>query len=267
MNIKRLITNKYTLSVIILVSCLLADIILHKGMSRAIITDNFTSKRNPVKLPVCTQMLIQKSKQWVQAVNTTERISRLPATTDGFEMDVYFDPSKNHFEVYHDSSNVSRALADELLEIYSRRKLSSSIWIDFKNLTPANSAAALQNLILVREKYHLQNKIIVESSDAQSLRRFCDSGFFTSYYVPFFNPYLLKEDELIQKIDFITQHIRQYPSSALSGYYFQYPVLKKFFPGYPLLTWTSNSNISIVANVFNLHLKNDPQVKIVLYPY
>lgn len=94
-----------------------------------------------------------------------------------------------------------------------------------------------------------------------SLRTFCDSGFFTSYYIPYFNPYLLSETELVDQIDSISYQMKLYPASALSGYYFQYPVLKKFFPGFPVLTWTYNSNISLVTNMFNLHLKMTTRLK------
>lgn len=267
MKIKRFITNKYTLSVIIIIGCLLADIILHKGMSRVIMPESFTKKRKPQNLAVCSQILIQKSKRWIQGMNTLERIKKLSPGTDGFEMDVYFDTSKKHFEAYHDSSDIARLDVDSILLKYKEKNLDASIWFDFKNLTTANAGQSLQKFIEIRDRFELGNKMIIESPDAKSLRQFCDSGFFTSYYIPFFNPYMISENELILQIDYIAGQMKLYPASAMSGYYFQYPVLKKYFPSYPILTWTSNSNISLVANMFNIHLKNDMQIKIVLYPY
>jgi len=267
MNIKRFITNKYTLSVIILACCLLTDIFLHKGMSRVILADSFTGKRKPQNLPVCSQLLLQKSKRWIQGVNTVEKINALPVGTDGFEMDVYFDTAKKHFESYHDSSGPTRVVVDSILNNYKNKGFTASIWFDFKNLNSFNAALALQKFIELRGRFNLDHKIIIESPVAKNLRLFCDNGFYTSYYIPFFNPYLIGENALVGQIDSITTQIKSYPASAMSGYYFQYPVLKKYFPNYPVLTWTSKSNISLVANMFNIQLKNDPHVKIVLYPY
>ena len=109
--------------------------------------------------------------------------------------------------------------------------------------------------------------MIIESSSPANLTAFCDSGFFTSYYAPNFNPYQIQEDTLVNFIDIMANNLKKYRVTALSGYYFQYPVLKKYFPNFPILTWTDKSNISLITRVFNKHLENEQQIKIVLYPY
>ena len=241
------IINKYTLSLLILLLCLGTDILLHKGVSRVIIPRSFTSKRIPQNFSRCERLLINSGKKWIKAINTVERITQLPTDEAGFEMDVYFDTAKNYLLVYHDSSENNRPKIEDILKVYKDRKLSSSIWLDFKNLSGINEKQSLAYILSLRRKYDLQNKLIVESSFPQFLQSFCDSGFFTSYYAPFFNPYLQTESEIIQTIDTISFNLKNYPTSALSGYYFQYPLLKKFFPNYPLLTWADNSGVSLVT--------------------
>lgn len=258
--------NKYTLSLLILLLCLAVDIILHKGMSRVLVPKSFTENRVPKYLKLCEQPLVVSDKKWSKAVNTVQRMEQLAAGTAGLEMDVYFDISKNILQVYHDSSESNHPFIEDILNVYKTRQLTASIWLDFKNLTPVNEVKSVRYISYLRKRYQLQNKIIVESSVPQCLPAFCDSGFFTSYYTPFFNPYQLTEAQITSVIDTISGNLKKYPASALSGYYFQYPLLKKFFPGYPVLIWAEKDRYSFVSNVFNYSLGNEPQVKIVLYP-
>ncbi len=261
------ITNKYTVSVLILLCLFLTDVILHKGMSRVILRTDFSENIKAVKLPVCNQPLIAKNKIWIKAVDNTDLMKKIPANTAGIECDIYFDTMKNGFSVYHDSAALSDLNLDSLLAVYSLRKLQANIWLDFKNLNNANALPSLQEISRLKDKYGLSNQIIVESSAAQFLKMFCDSGYFTSYYVPLFNPYKVTENELILFTDSIRNNIKKYPASALSGYYFQYPVLKKLFPGYPILTWADNASMSVVSYFFKRQLENDESIKVILYPF
>ena len=261
------ITNKYTVSVLILLCLLLADIILHKGMSRVILPSSFTDKVSPVNLPICNRPLIQKEKNWIKAVDNIDLMKKLPANTAGIECDVYFNLVKDHFEVYHDSTALSSLNLDSLLTVYSKKKFSANIWLDFKNLSRENVIPSLREITRLKNKYNLSNQLIIESSNGQHLKVFCDSGYFTSYYVPFFNPYQATENEVIQFTDSVHKSIENYPASALSGYYFQYPVLKKFFPNYPILTWVDNASVSVVSYIFKRQLENDESIKVILYPF
>lgn len=261
------ITNKYTLSVLILLCLLLLDVILHKGMSRVIIPDTFTDKIMPVNLPVCDRPLLKKDKHWIKAVDNIELMKKLPANTAGIECDVYFDIQKNYFEVYHDSSKRSTLNLDSLLSMYASQKLDANLWFDFKNLDEANAFPSLAEIKRLQHKYKIGNQLIIESSSPQYLRSFCESGFYTSYYVPFFNPYYANESDLIHFTDSVRNNLIKYPVSALSGYYFQYPVLKKFFPNYPILTWIDHASLSVVSYFFKRQLDNDESIKVILYPF
>lgn len=260
------ITNKYTVSGLILLCLLLADIILHKGMSRVIIPSSFTDKIKPVSLPVCSNKLVPKDKHWIKAVDNTAIMNKVPVTTAGIECDVYFDLQKNNFNVYHDSSAMSALTLDSLLSVYQSRGLQSDVWLDFKNLTAGNSMASLAEVTRLKNKYGLSGKLIIESHEPEYLKPFCDSGYFTSYYVPTFNPYKASEDEIVSFATTVRNNLTQYPTSAVSGYYYQYPILKKFFPNYPILTWSDNGSVSVVSYVFRRQLEHDENIVVVLYP-
>jgi hypothetical protein len=217
-------------------------------------------------LNACKQPLQVNGKRWVKAINTVNRANELPADAAGFEMDVYFDTTKNCLLLYHDSTEYSTLCIEAVLDVYKKRKMAASIWLDFKNLSAANEQQSLKYIGALRNTYELNNKLIVESPHPECLQSFCRSGFFTSYYTPFFNPYQEQEAAVIEYIDSIKNKLRQYPVSALSGYYFQYPLLKKYFPGFPLLTWAADGKLSAVAYFFNRQLNADDQLKVVLYP-
>lgn len=260
------IRNKYTVSLLILLLCLAVDIVLHKGMSRVMLPKSFTVNRNPQMLNRCDNPLTVTDKRWKKAVNTVQLMEQVTLDVAGLEIDVYFDTTRNVLLAYHDSSQREHPLVEDILNVYQARKLTASLWLDFKNLTPSNEKQSLAYLSVLRQRYQLQNKMIVESYAPQCLHSFCDSGFFTCYYTPFFNPYKLTEKEITRAIDTIASNLKKYPASALSGYYFQYPLFKKFFPNYPVLIWAQKDRFSFISTVFNYSITSDPQVKIVLYP-
>jgi hypothetical protein len=257
--------NKYFFGLVVILIIICVDILFHKGMTRVLIPDSFTKNISPADFPHCNNILIQHSKRWVKAVDNEAAIKKLAGNTDGFEVDIYFDTTIHSFYVYHDSSGISSLTVDHLLDVYKKRNLTSSIWFDFKNLNYFNHEGSLIALIALRQKYGLQNKMIVESSQISYLTHFCENGFFTSYYTPYFNPYELKENDLKNIVDTISHNLKLYPVSALSGYYFQYPFLKKYYPGYPILTWAEKNNFSLVSAVFNWHLEKESHLKIILY--
>jgi len=264
---KGFITNKYTISVFILLAILAVDVYLHKGMSRVMLPESFTDKRMPQKnLPFCKASLIIKGKKWRKAVNNLDIASKIDASLSGFESDIHFDTSKNSFFVYHDSSSISNLSLETMFATIFQRKKDASVWLDFKNLSLANAKQALTKLCEIREEFALQKRIIVESSTIQALTMFCDSNFYTSYYTPFFNPYNESEEKIVETIDNISSLLKKYPVSALSGYYFQTPFLMKFFPDFPILTWADDAHLSIVGNIFKYQLEQQKNISIILYP-
>lgn len=266
MNIPGFIKNKYTISVLILLGLLLADVLLHKGMSRVILPDLFTDKISLFNGTPKNNLLPVIDKAWIRAINSIEQLEALPQQTAGFEFDAYFDQDSHSFRVYHDSGKMSLLDAENLLSVYDKRKLASGVWIDLKNLEATNAMDALTEAIRLRKKFGLENKLIIESSKPELLSAFCDSSFYTSYYIPFFNPYKMEETALIEEIKKIQSLLEAYPACSLSGYYFQYPLIRKFFPHYPILTWADEPSISLISYYFNRVLKNDEMVKVVLYP-
>lgn len=258
--------NKYKLILAILCLYLLLDGILHKGMVRVMLPASYPAHALQQPYKGDKSKLLVGDKQWVQAVNTLDRLNRLPANAAGLECDIYFNSAKNLFEVHHDPGKSTGPDLSTWLQTYQQRKMSASLWLDFKNLDAGNQVMALAELSRLRRVSGLSKKILVESSEATLLTAFSDSGFFTSYYTPLFNPYLAGDAEKKQWADSIAAVLGRCRVDALSGYYFQYPFLQHYFSNYPVLTWAVEDRWSLAAALFRRKLQADSSVFILLYP-
>jgi heptose-I-phosphate ethanolaminephosphotransferase len=264
--LKWIAQNKYKLMVFIIGLYLLLDILQHKGQVRVLFPKEFSGSQYQVIPYRNMSDLTRKGKNWIKGVNTKEQLNKLDQEVAGFECDVYFDTVSKSFDVHHDADKSIGYGLNELLQTYQQRNLQASIWLDIKSLDQSNDTLALQNLISLRDKYKLQNKILVESSHAEVLASFCDNGFFTSYYVPFFNPYKISNDKMKVWADSIASVISKAKVDALSGYYFQSSFLNHYFPKYPVLTWIDNADFSLVNALFQRKINSNRSIFIVLKP-
>lgn len=265
MTINQIFKNKYTLLVFIIMLMLFADAILHKGLVRVILKKNFPEVKIDDIEPSKKAILINTNKEWVKAINTKELMSRVDRSSSGLEFDIYFDSTKKIFDVHHDVNNSIGLNFDDLLKIYKDRNLKASIWIDFKNLNNFNYLPALNELIKLRNKYDLKNKILVESYRTDLLQTYSDSSLFTSYYTPYFNPYLIDGDSIKSLVIQLASVIKKSKVNALSGYYFQYPFLHKYFPKFPILIWSPNDKWSLINRIYKAKIKGSNEIFISLY--
>lgn len=263
MLLKAIIRNKYKSIAAILLLLLLLDGWTHKGQLRVLFPKDFGSAPPGDTLPASFP-LQNTGKYWVKGINTPARFNKLDNTVSGFECDVYFNQQENSFEVRHDANEQTQVRLHQLLELYALKKMQCPVWLDFKNCSSANNRQAVQLLRSYQQQYGLQQKILVESSDPGALAVFSDSGFFTSYYVPRFNPYLLDADSLEKWKQRLSHAFSISHAHALSGYYFQYPFVKSCFPGFPVLTWAPRKSFSLVNWFFRRKLDSDPALYIIL---
>ena len=263
--LNRLLQNKYKLIAAFLAIYLLADLVLHKGLVRVMIQKKFPDHAIDSGASKDKHMLINTGKSWVKAVNTLARLEAIDQYCSGMECDVYFDTAKKIFDVHHDENKSTGLNLDTLLQVYRKRGLQASLWLDFKNLTDNNARESLLTLIQLRKRYGLNNKVLVESSQAYLLKDFGDSGFYTSFYTPLFNPYLATDDSIKRSVDSLSVVISKVSVDALSGYYFQYPFLYHYFPRYPILIWSPNDRFSLVNWWYKYKIEHTPEVFISLY--
>lgn len=265
--LKLVAQNKYKLMAFIILLYLLVDVLQHKGQTRVLFPKNFPGIKLKALLPQSKSILINKDKNWKKAINTKLQLDGLRPDIGGFECDIYFDnTSTSSFNVYHDPGKGTGYTLNDLLALYKQKNLQASIWLDIKNLDNSNAPLVLQSLMALRNKYKLQNKILVESGRADLLTAFSDSGFYTSYYTPMFNPYQLSDSVLGSRADSIAAVVSKAKVNAVSGYYFQYSFLHYYFPNYPVLTWVDASSFSLANLMFRRKLYSEKSIFIVLKP-
>ncbi|MGB4843821.1 MAG: hypothetical protein WBP16_05100 [Ferruginibacter sp.] len=265
MLLKWAFNNKYKLMVFIIGLYVTVDVLQHKGQTRVLFPLHFPQSEVNAGAPG-NNTLINTNKNWTKAVNTPDKLNTIDKTSSGFECDVYFNLQKNNFEVHHDPDKSTGTGLEELLIHYQQQNLTASIWLDFKNLTDSNAATALNKLIKLRYRFNLHNKLLVESARADLLTAYADSGFFTAYYTPMFNPYKIDDEEKKQWVDSIASVIKNSKVSAISGYYFQYPFLQHYFRDYKILTWSVSDKLSVVNWLFKRKIAGDAAIYISLNP-
>lgn len=264
--LKLIAQNKYKLMVCIISLYLFTDVWLHKGQARVLFGKTFPAAALQAGSPKSKSAVVIQNKTWTKGVNTHEQLEQLEITARGFECDVYYDTEKKDFDVYHDADKQTGQTLKALLNQYRQKKMTAAIWLDIKNLTAGNATHVLASLLELQKEYGLQNKLLVESGMAGLLTAFSDSGFYTVYYIPMFNPYQVNDTELKSWADSIVSATNAARVNALSGYYFQYPFLQHYFPRYPVLTWAEKKPLSMVNRLFRNKLAGDTSIAIVLYP-
>jgi hypothetical protein len=239
---------------------------MHKGLVRVMIPKAFHSGVIDSSRPANHNAVYNSHKEWVKAVNTIELMKRVDQQSSGIECDIYISPDKKYFNVHHDNSMTEGVNLDSLLAVYHSRGLQASLWLDLKNLRDSNYTQALTELVRLRSKYSLAGKLLVESNRVNFLKSFSDSGFYTSYYTALFNPYTISEDSQRYWVNHISDVLHKSSVNAISGSYYQYPFLHRFFPNYPILLWSPNDRFSIINWWFKQRIATDDAVYIVLYP-
>ncbi|HMO61386.1 MAG TPA: hypothetical protein PKC39_00475 [Ferruginibacter sp.] len=245
--------------------CIVYDAARHKGMIRVLLPKTFpdAAVQCPTALPAAFNF---QAKKWIKAVNSNNALTALPLHLPGIETDIYFNAGQNKFEVRHDPGEAPTGQLDSILQFLKQHSATAGIWLDIKNLDSSNMLQAAQAITVLRDSFSLEGRIIIESPQAQCLQPFVDNNFFTSFYAPYFNPYLVSDAQLTRYADSIRLLLAQYPVHAVSGYYYQVNFLKAYLPGYPVLSWFKKNEWSIPGYLLYNKLAADTAIKIILQP-
>lgn len=189
------------------------------------------------QIPFKFEHLGYTDKIWAHRVNSIEKLEYTQENYTGIELDIMFDKSTLSFDVNHPpAASINLNLDTYFSQIDSIKKL--GIWLDFKNLDSINRHEALNRLLQLTEKYHLnKSSIIVESQFPEYLDIFSNVGFITSYYLPT-RLSDLNEKNLHVKIEQIKNNILQYPTTAISTNINDYELIATFFPHKKKYLWS-----------------------------
>jgi hypothetical protein len=204
------------------------------------------------------------NKVWLHKVNSVSRAKIIQENYKGLEMDVVYDPVKECFDVHHHKSPSINLCLEELLQNLDD-PTQHYFWLDFKNLDTSNQRMALAELQRLTKKYKIKENIIVESPNPVLLTPFTDEKFYTSYYLPTFNPFYIHDDSIKKYLKEIDDNLSRCRVNAISGYYFQYPFMEKYFPETDLLVWhIMEEKTDLFSYLIRERLILNSQIKVVL---
>ncbi len=180
-------------------------------------------------------------KVWVHHVNNVKRLQKLLPDFNGIECDVFYNTAINSFEVYHDSSEISGLQLETYLQLPGT--LLKYFWFDFKNLDTINADKALHLFNRFDSMYQIKQRVIIESTNPLALRKIADGGYFTSYYIPVFNP--AEYGSISTYADSVKKNI--YPRfEAISQGEETIGKLDTLIPNVKKLTWLTSRKLALV---------------------
>lgn len=201
---------------------------------------------------------------WLHRVNNPERARYFLHSFSGFEIDIYYDDTKNIFNVDHDNRDYNTTLYDMLSVIREQNQV--WIWLDFKNLNNGNKEKARARLDELLSIFSMpKDHIIVESPAIEQLKVFGDEGYRTSFY---FTP--PSGADWRAQMELVRARFYASGVTAVSSDLRNYDIVKAAFPDVPWLFWDlksyNRSNILkiIASRIRRRLLFNEPNVMVLL---
>ena len=205
------------------------------------------------------------SKLWYHRANTIDIAIEALKEYPGIEIDVVFESDQDIYFVQHDINHPNQGVS---LDFFFRGIYNSKdhyYWIDFKNLNETNAAAALHRMEYLIRKYQVDDKLIVESPNAEALGIFARAGVYTSFWAPPATHPEYNED-ISNALAVIEHGLKEYGFNALSGDYTNYKFLNKYFPDSNIHIWTNGLKTEKDKKIIKeLALKDN--IKIILVDY
>ena len=173
-----------------------------------------------------------EDKLWMHRLldpkNENDNLEEFP----GYEIDVFYNKKKNIFEVKHHGKEYKHTLLSFFSEFRSLE--GKYFWIDFKNLNSDNFVNSKAVLDYLCNKYNIKERIIIESKNIAVLKRYKESDYFISYWLP--NYHLFGS---IFSIFDVRSNILKVIPNAISCDYHSLHFYTKKFPNYTIHCWTN----------------------------
>ncbi|MDH7447463.1 hypothetical protein [Aquimarina sp. 2201CG14-23] len=221
----------------------------------------FLYRLSPYKL----EFLGHYDKIWAHRVNSTEKLHSALKHYKGVELDLIYDAEKDFFDINHPPAKTINLKFEDYIATLEKSQY-PLLWLDIKNLKKDNETSVLNKLLEIfnKRKYPLQN-VLIETRYSDALPIFTQSGFKTSYYLP----YGLRnrnEEKLQATIQKIKKIINEQPEIGISTNHKDYHIIKEHFPNRTKYIW-------ILVPIINIdflttrEILNDDHVDVVLVNY
>lgn len=194
----------------------------------------FCKRENKLNLSNGVNITVPEDKIWGHRVNSLTDIEARINDFKGVEVDIFYNPSKNNFEVKHDLEEAGIDLAYYLDSVLKCKNL--LFWFDYKNLN-IETDQGIKKIYSILSERNLINQCFIESYYVNQLEKF-NNKINTSLWVSNTNiPNSKKERDQL--------YIKKYKAfegkkiTMLSASFEMFEFLTEYFPNKKCNYWMS----------------------------
>ncbi|RFN59192.1 FAM151 family protein [Marixanthomonas ophiurae] len=224
----------------------------------ALVVLRYAYKFSPYKI----EFLGHYDKVWAHRVNSTDKLNSATTFFKGIELDLVYQKQTNSFDVNHPpAESIDLTFADYLSTLKPDER--PYLWLDIKNLNPENATSIHEKLISIFSSLSYPfETILVETKHPEALAIFQQSGFKTSYYLPY-EMYKKDPQALKTAISTVKKFLATDTVFGISASYKDYEILKNHFPKRTKYIWATG-RCTVCDYTEIRELLNDTTVKVVL---
>jgi hypothetical protein len=261
-SIKSFLTNKYGISIIVLLALLSADVLLHRGETRMLISGGSKEKIGPYRLPVSEIKLQPGFSKNVVAVHTIDDILHRNNDDHGIYLQLKWIDKSGYSAAGNALLNYS---LDSLISLHTAKQNSGFCIFDVSGINESNQELIYQELKNTEQRFHLRNRILVASDNTKMLQFLHEKGFYPALITPAFDPTIASEEEKKIYCDLLAKQLQENGVDVLITGLKNYSFLRKVFPTQRLITKTGNEDLSLVGYFTKRHLEKDSMVLLTIY--
>ena len=204
------------------------------------------------------------SKFWAHCVSTVALGRERSPLFDGLEVDVNYSESQDKIFMGHELYDTIHGLTLDMWLDSLPQPVANRIWLDTKNITPDNASRIAHRILAAVRRHGIQDRVMVESQDAEALRTIKDSGLHVILWVD--NPYWSGRSRE-EWTEMTNKQIERLHPDALSGDFHIFPLLPDTYPEQNIHIWDTPRTYDDTNVAHSLHIAAHPSVKVVLVDY
>lgn len=202
------------------------------------------------------------NKIWAHSANETLVAQAKSLKFTGLEVDITYSAYQDKLFIGHELVDSIRGLTLSMWYQSIANRETCRYWFDIKNLSVDNADSICA--IIEKLSATIKDRVFIESQSDEALLQVKKNGFMTLFWVN--NPYWDGEsvEEWTTKIK---DKIAILQPSALSSWYYMYPLLNDSFPNMPIHYWHTPIEYSPENVAFTQQLCRPKNVAVVLVDY
>lgn len=204
------------------------------GIILIMIALRFAYKFTPYRI----ELLGHYDKVWTHRVNSLEKQEAALLFHKGIEFDLDYIEESDFLDVNHLPAPSIGLSFEKFIHHINTDKNYPYLWLDIKDLDTLNNRKIFNKIHpVLKSRNYPTDKVLVEGMQPEALQIFRDSGFRTSYYLPW-DLNELPAEELEKEIVVLKGIDKAFPDTAFSTASSQYELIRKYFPEKELYLWT-----------------------------